>query len=102
MCYNRIMVKKLEKTILNYRVVVEKEHRKDGAAVYSAACPTLGVFDYGDSLEEALTSIKDGIESMVEFLAEQKKEIPVDNPNESLVTFTQIKAPTRALPFIAP
>lgn len=94
------MVKKLEKVILNYRVVIEKEFRQDGSPVYSAACPTLDVFDYGDSLEEALASIKDGIESMVEFLAEQKKEIPVDNPNESIVTFTQVKAPTRALPFI--
>lgn len=95
------MVKKLEKTILNYRVVIEKEFRENGSPVYCAVCPTLGVFDYGDSVEEAVTSIKDGIEGMVEFLAEQKKEIPVDNPNESLVTFTQVKAPVGAIPFIA-
>ena len=95
------MSKKLERTVLNYRVIVEKEFYENGSVVYSASCPTLGVFDYGDSIEKAISGIKDGIESMLEFLADGGKEIPSDNPQESLVTFTQVRVPVKVLPFVS-
>ncbi len=52
----------MEKKVLNYRIIIEKEQYEDGAPVYVAYCPTLGVSDYGDTIEEVLESIKDGIE----------------------------------------
>ncbi|OGM14203.1 hypothetical protein A3D84_03840 [Candidatus Woesebacteria bacterium RIFCSPHIGHO2_02_FULL_42_20] len=89
------MVKKIDRNILNYRVIIEKERYENGKIVYSASCPTLGVFDYGDSIEKALKGIKQGIEGVIEFLTEQGKEIPVDYPEESIVTFTQIRVPEK-------
>lgn len=85
------MAKKLQTTILNYRIIIEKEPAENGVPVYNAFCPTLGVFDYGDSVDEVLKGIKDGIESVIEFLTEQGREIPTDRIDESIVTSTEIK-----------
>ena len=90
------MAREVRKNILNYRVIIEKERYENGKIVYSASCPTLGVFDYGDTIDEVMKSIKEGIESTIEFLTEQKREIPVDYPEESIVTFTQIEVPEKS------
>lgn len=87
------MAKELRTNILDYRVIIEKEYHDDGTPVHSASCPTLGVFDYGDSIEKTLTGIKDGIESAIAFLTEQNREIPVDYLAESIVTFAEIEVP---------
>ena len=84
----------MQAKILDYRVIIEPETYPDGSKVYNAHCPTLGVADYGDSIEEALDSIKDGISLAVETLAKEKAEIPSDNLTNQIVTSTQIKAPT--------
>ena len=79
----------MEKHILNYRVIIEPE--KIGKnTVYNAYCPTLGVADYGDSVEEVLKSIKDGIHLAIECLMEENKEVPKDNINEQLITTVNI------------
>lgn len=80
----------MEKHVLNYRIIIEKERYKDGALVYAAYCPTLGVTDYADTVEEVLKSIKDGIELAIETLAKEKKEIPIDHTEEQIITSTQI------------
>lgn len=83
----------MEKTILNYRVIIEPESYKDGSTVYVAHCPTLDVHDYGDTVEEVLTSIKDGIELAVATLAKDKQEIPEDSIKNQIITATQIEYP---------
>lgn len=79
--------------ILNYRIIIEKEKYADGSRVYVAYCPTLGISDYGDTIEETLTSIKDGIQLAVESLAKEKKEVPVDRVEEQIITSTQVRFP---------
>lgn len=81
------------KKVLNYRVIIEPEKYPDGDMVYNAYCPTLGVADYGDSVEEVLESIKDGILLTIECLAKEKSEIPVDNLEEQIVTSAKIEIP---------
>lgn len=88
--------KTMEKRILNYRVIIETDKYPNGQRAYSASCPTLGVFDYGDTIEEVLGSIKNGIETMVNFLAKEEKEISVDKIEESLITIASIAAPRNA------
>ena len=94
------MTKKLQTKIFNYRVIIEKEHCDDGTSVFSASCPTLGVFDYGNSIEGVLESIRDGIEGTIEFLTEQGREIPIDYPAESIVTFTEVEVPLESVPLV--
>lgn len=83
----------MEKKILNYRIIIEKEKYQDGSDVYVAHCPTLAISDYGDSIEEVLASIKDGIELAVEMLVKEKKEVPVDHLEEQIIASAKIKAP---------
>lgn len=84
----------MEKQMLNYRIIIEKEQYEDGSLVYVAYCPTLGISDYGDTIEEVLASIKDGIELAVESLAKEGKEVPVDHVEEQIVTSAKITVPT--------
>lgn len=86
----------MEKRVLNYRIIIEKEKYKDGSVVYVAYCPTLGISDYGDAIEAVLESIKDGIALAVESLVKEKKEVPVDHVDEQIITSTKIKAPIGA------
>lgn len=82
----------MEKKVLNYRVIIEPE-KMGRKTVYNAYCPSLGVADYGDTVEEVLKSIKDGIELALECLAEDKKEIPIDDINSQLITSVQVHIP---------
>lgn len=85
----------METKVLNYRIIVKptKEGRK---TVYTAECPTLGVYDWGDTVETVLKSIKEGIECHVEALMEEGDDIPVDYPEKELVTETKITVPANA------
>ena len=84
----------MEKNVLNYRIIIEREKNVDKSSVYVAYCPTLGISDYGDSVEEVLKSIKDGIELAVEALAKAGEEVPVDHIEEQIITSTKVTIPT--------
>jgi len=58
----------MDAKVLDYRIIIEPEKYEDGSVVYVAYCPTLGISDYGDSVEEVIKSIKDGIKLAVESL----------------------------------
>ncbi|OGH34781.1 MAG: hypothetical protein A2958_00560 [Candidatus Levybacteria bacterium RIFCSPLOWO2_01_FULL_38_13] len=88
----------MQTQVLNYRIIIEPE-KTGKKTVYNAFCPTLGVADYGDTIDEVLKSIKKGIELAIECLAEERKEIPVDNVKEQVVTTAQVKAPAGARTF---
>lgn len=79
----------MEKQVLNYRVIIEPE-KIGKKTVYNAYCPTLDIADYGDSIEEVLESIKDGIKLAIECLLEEKKEVPKDNIDQQFITTVQI------------
>ena len=84
----------MEKQVLNYRIIIEPE-KMGKKTVYNAYCPTLGIADYGDSIDEVLASIKDGIELAIEYLKEEGKEIPIDDPN-AIVATAEVKVPVGA------
>lgn len=84
----------MEKKVLNYRIIIEPEKYPDGKTVYVAYCPTLGISDYGDTVEDVLKSIKDGIELAVESLVKEKKEVPLDDVEEQIITSAKIYAPS--------
>ena len=80
--------------VLNYRIIVTPDTQTGtGKAGYTAFCPTLGVADDGDTVEEALKNVKGAIQAYVNSLVEDKKVVPVDQPQQDIVTTTQITAP---------
>ncbi len=85
----------MQTQVLSYRIIIEPE-KQGKKTVYNAYCPTLGVADYGDSIDEALASIKDGIELALEYLRDQGKEIPVDNVEDQTVTVSKVNVPADA------
>lgn len=82
----------MQKQVLNYRIIIEPE-KQGKKTVYNASCPTLGVYDYGDSIDEVLKSIQDGIELAIQYLKDEGKEVPVDDTEKGVVVATQVKAP---------
>ena len=85
----------METKVLNYRIII-KPVKEGHKIIYTAACSTLGVYDWGDTVEEVLKSIQEGIECHVETLLEEGGEIPVDYPEKELVTETKITVPANA------
>ncbi|OGD93959.1 hypothetical protein A3A48_02240 [Candidatus Curtissbacteria bacterium RIFCSPLOWO2_01_FULL_37_9] len=85
----------MQTRILSYRIIIEPE-KQGKKTVYNAYCPTLGVADWGDSIDAVLVSIKDGIELALESLTQEGKEIPVDNIDREMVASAQVEAPAGA------
>ncbi|HBL52326.1 MAG: hypothetical protein A3D24_04215 [Candidatus Blackburnbacteria bacterium RIFCSPHIGHO2_02_FULL_39_13] len=85
----------MQARVLNYRIIVEPE-KMGKKTVYNAYCPVLGVADYGDSIDEVLESINDGIELALESLVKEGKEVPIENTELQMVTTAQVKVPAGA------
>ena len=82
----------MKATVLHYRVIVSPDEQTGtGKLGYTALCPTLGVADDGDTVEEALKNVRGAIEAYVESLVADKQAVPVDEPIRDIVTTTQIK-----------
>jgi predicted RNase H-like HicB family nuclease len=84
--YNAIMDIK----ILNYRVIIEKEKLKD-KFIYVAYAPSLGLSDFGKSIEDAVKNIKMAIKLYIETLIELKKSIPHADSEDYFVTTTRLE-----------
>ncbi|KKR72443.1 MAG: hypothetical protein UU81_C0057G0009 [Microgenomates group bacterium GW2011_GWC1_41_8] len=86
----------MQTKILNYRIIITPDRQtgtnKPG---YTAICPTLGVADDGDTIEEAIQNVKGAIQSYVDSLIKDKQSVPIDNLEQDIVTTTQIEAPAR-------
>ena len=81
----------MKTTVLNYRIVIQPDEQTGtGKPGYTALCPTLGVADDGDTVEEAIKNVHGAIESYIEALAMDGQPVPVDKPEQDLVTTTQI------------
>ncbi|MEA3355480.1 MAG: type II toxin-antitoxin system HicB family antitoxin [Patescibacteria group bacterium] len=84
-------MKTQKKTILDYRVILKPDTRTGSKkSCYVAFCPTLGVADDGDNPKEALKNIRSTIIFHLKSLQKERKEIPVDHPNEEMITNTQV------------
>ena len=82
---------KQSKMVLDYRVILRPDKRLGSKkSCYVAFCPTLGVVDDGDSPQQALDNIQSTMAFHIDCLQKENKEIPVDRPNEELVTNTRV------------
>ncbi len=82
----------MKTTVLNYRIIIEPDTqtgtKKPG---FTAYCPTLGVADDGDTVEQALKNIKGAIKAYVDSLIDDGLPIPKDQTDHDIVTSTQIQ-----------
>lgn len=85
----------MQKNILNYRIIIEPEvDEKTGKTVYTATAPTLGVADWGKTVEEAQRHIKEAIHCHIESLTKHNSPIPSPDSSEYMITTTHIELPT--------
>ena len=86
--------------ILNYRVIIEKESSTEGI-VYVAYAPTLGISDFGKTVERAAANLEKAIRLYVETLISLKKPVPQPDEEEYFVTTRKIEitAPTGAFAY---
>jgi predicted RNase H-like HicB family nuclease len=72
---------------LNFRILIEPElDERTGKRVYVAYCPTLGVSDWGKTVELAKAHIEEAIACHLESLAKHNKSIPAPDGEEFMVT----------------
>jgi len=84
----------MQTQLLNYRIIITPDQQTGtGNSGYTALCPTLGIADDGDTIEEALKNIKKAIKIYIKSLAEDNLEIPIDYPEHDIITTTQITRP---------
>lgn len=57
---------------------------------YNAYCETLGLADYGYSVDEAIKNIKSLIKFHIECLLEDGIEVPTENTEEELIMSTKV------------
>lgn len=84
----------MQTKVLNYRILISPDKQTGtGKLGYTALCPSLGVADDGDTIDEALTNVKGAIKVYVESLVKDRQSVPVDKPEYDIVTTAQIDAP---------
>lgn len=75
--------------MLNYRIIIEPE--KQGKKIaYNVYCDTLGLADWGYSVEEAIKNIKSLIKFHIECLLEDGSEVPSENTDKELIMLTRV------------
>lgn len=81
----------METKVLNYRIIVEPDKQTGtGKPGFTAFCPTLGVADDGNTIEEAIANVRGAIKAYVESLIADKQPVPIDKPERDIMTTTQI------------
>ncbi|QQG40818.1 MAG: hypothetical protein HYV37_00650 [Candidatus Levyibacteriota bacterium] len=86
----------MEKKVLNYRIVVEKENDDKGKTVYNAYCKTLGIADYGKTINQAISRITSLIKFHIESLALEGHKVPVEKEQTTVITSIKIPTPSHA------
>ncbi len=83
----------MQKQVLNYRIIIEPE-KMGRKTVYNAYCPTLGLADFGDSIDESFKNIQSLVKFHIESLLKDGLEVPTENTAEEVITSTKISIRT--------
>lgn len=80
----------MKKNLLNYRILIEKEKAKNGY-VFVSHVPSLGISDFGKSVDEAVKNTERAIKIYLETQVELKNDIPQVDADEYFVVNKQIR-----------
>ncbi len=84
----------MKTNVLNYHVIVKPDvETGTGKPGFTAFCPTLGVADGGDTVEEAIQNIKGAIQAYVASLEADSLPVPTDNPSQDILTQVSLPKP---------
>lgn len=81
----------MKQQILNYTVIIKPDRRTGtNEPCYSVSCPTLGLADDGNTIEEALRNMKAMIKFDIECLTEEGEEVPLPDHPESMISMASV------------
>lgn len=75
----------METKILNYKIIIEKENN-----FFVAYCPTLGLSDYGKTIDQVIKKIRNLIKFHIESLSKLNYPIPVEKDSTALITNVEV------------
>lgn len=78
----------MKTTILRYNVLIKKEDKH-----FVAYVPTLGISDFGKTVDEAQKHVKDAIACHIEGFIKTNTEVPAPDSQEFFVSQTEISLP---------
>ncbi len=76
--------------VLNYRILVEKE-RKAKKVVYVAYAPSLGISDFGSTVDQAVSNMEKAMKLYIETLLELHQPVPEPDLEDFFVTTGKIE-----------
>lgn len=76
----------MKATALKYNVIIRREKR-----YFIADVPTLGISDFGKTVEEAKKNIKETIKCHIEGLIKTKTSIPLPDTEEFYITPAEVE-----------
>lgn len=76
----------MDKKVLNYRIIVEREGN-----VFVSYAPSLGISDFGKTVDLAVKNIEKAIKLYLKTLTELKKPIPSPDSDDFFVTSTKVE-----------
>lgn len=88
----------MKTSVRNYRIIVEKEKKGAGQEAYIAYAPSLGISDFGKTIEEAVFHIEQAIKLYVETLVDLKQLVPEEDTDDYFVTTRKIQIRKPVLP----
>lgn len=75
----------METKIFNYKIVIEKERN-----IYLSYCQSLGLSDYGKTIDEALKRMRNLIKFHIESLSKLGYPVSVEKETTTLITSIEI------------
>lgn len=75
----------MKTSILKYNVIIQKQGKN-----YVADVPTLGISDFGKTIEEAKKNVQEAIECHIEGMVKTNSEVPSPDNMEFFVMQSQI------------
>lgn len=79
----------METRILNYKILIEKEGK-----TFVALCPSLGLSDYGKTIDIAVKRIKELIKFHIQSLSELGYPVPIEKDSTTLITSIEVPMPS--------
>ena len=74
--------------LLKYNVIIKKDGK-----FYIANVPTLGISDFGKTVDEAKTNVRNAIQVHIEGLVKTKTEVPKPDLGDYYISQSEVTAP---------
>jgi len=86
----------MNKKFLNYRILIEKEQhkRKD---VYVAYAPSLGISDFGQTIDQAVSNIEKEMKLYINTLIELDQPVPEPDADDYFIANRKIEVKYQTL-----